>query len=44
MLMQKLQQELDNQGFSVGSIDGVYGAQTRKALKACIADKCILSM
>jgi tetratricopeptide (TPR) repeat protein len=42
--VKKLQQELDNQGFSVGSIDGVYGAQTRKALKACIADKCILSM
>lgn len=42
--VQKLQEALQDQGFKVGSIDGVYGAQTREALKACIADKCILSM
>ena len=40
--VQKLQQALVDQGYKVGSADGVYGARTRDALKNCIADGCII--
>lgn len=42
--VQKLQRALEREGFNVGSTDGVYGSQTRDALKACIQADCILSM
>ncbi len=40
--VQALQSALADQGFGVGSSDGVYGARTRDALKACIAAGCII--
>ncbi|MDX1557009.1 MAG: tetratricopeptide repeat protein [Xanthomonadales bacterium] len=40
--VRKLQQALVAQGYEVGTLDGVYGAQTREALKACIASQCNL--
>ena len=42
--VQKLQQALESKGFELGTIDGVYGAQTRSALKACIAEGCTLTL
>ncbi len=42
--VEKLQRALNGEGFTVGNVDGVYGSQTREALKACIAAGCILSM
>lgn len=42
--VQKLQEALETAGFKVGAIDGVYGARTRDALKACIAAGCELRM
>jgi tetratricopeptide (TPR) repeat protein len=41
--VQKLQQALADQGYEVGSADGVYGNRTRDALKQCIADGCIIT-
>lgn len=38
--VQALQNALESQGFTVGAIDGVYGARTREALKECIAAGC----
>ena len=40
--IQELQKALADQGFGVGSSDGVYGSRTRNALKACIAAGCII--
>lgn len=40
--VQALQQALADQGYPVGSNDGVYGSRTRDALKACIAAGCII--
>jgi len=42
--VQKLQQALSAQGYKVGATDGVYGARTRDALKACVADGCIIEL
>jgi tetratricopeptide (TPR) repeat protein len=42
--VQKLQRALEAAGFRLGTIDGVYGARTREALKECIAASCVLSM
>jgi tetratricopeptide (TPR) repeat protein len=42
--VKKLQQALQEQGYKIGSADGVYGSRTRDALKACIADGCILTL
>lgn len=38
--VQRLQQALVSQDYPIGTVDGVYGAQTRDALKACIANRC----
>lgn len=40
--VQRLQQALASQDYETGAIDGVYGARTRNALKACITDGCRL--
>ncbi len=38
--VRKLQESLAGLDYDVGAADGVYGTQTREALKACIADGC----
>lgn len=42
--VQNLQQALASQDYKIGVIDGVYGARTREALKACIADGCSIQL
>lgn len=42
--VQALQQALKNQGYRLEAVDGVYGAHTREALKACIADGCSITL
>lgn len=42
--VQALQQALQNQGYKLEANDGVYGARTREALKACISDGCTIPL
>lgn len=42
--VQRLQQALASQDYEIGTVDGVYGARTRNALKQCIADGCSIQL